>query len=461
MAPERPHILILMTDQQRADAMGCAGNPVIRTPNMDRLAAGGARFARACTSSPLCMPARASFISGHHVHRHGIWGNHGELPADYESLFRRLQAAGYYTAHIGKSHYYEHGDFHLADREPYMTARGFDYVHETTGPWATLRADSYMTDQWARKGLLGRFRADYQKRKEDRARAVWPSPLPVEDHMDSYVGWQAVHFLREYDGELPLCLFVGFPGPHEPWDPPEEYAGMYDPAEVPPPVDPRPEEPPDWLPRHARNHAQKRRAEALKPETVRRIRAAYYAKVSLIDHWVGEILAACQEEGFAENLLVAFWSDHGELAGDHGCLYKGRFWEGALRVPLIFRWPGRIEPATTSAALAETVDIMPTLLEAVGEDVPAEASGKSLWPVMEDPTAPLRNAALSEVETDGSRNVMICTERFKYAADRRGRGYMLYHLVEDPDEENNLIGHPEHEEVEKALAARLRLLGGS
>ncbi|MFO7957332.1 MAG: sulfatase-like hydrolase/transferase [Candidatus Brocadiia bacterium] len=460
MAADLPHILILMTDQQRADAMGCAGNPVIRTPNMDRLAAEGARLSRACTNSPLCMPARASFISGHHVHRHGIWGNHGELPADYESLFRRLQACGYYTAHVGKSHYYEHGEFHMREREPYMHARGFDYVHETTGPWATLRTQSYMTDAWARKGLLERFRDDYRRRKKDRARAVWPGPLPTEEHMDSYVGRQAVRFLREYDTELPFCLFVGFPGPHEPWDPPEEYADMYDPADVPPPVDPEPAEYPEWAPRHARNHPNKRRAEGLDPETVRRIRAAYYAKVSLIDYWFGEILAVCDEEGFAEDLLVVFWSDHGELAGDHGCLYKSRFWEGALRVPLVFRWPGRIEPGTTSAALAETVDIMPTLLEAVGTTAPDDAAGKSLWPVLEDPTAPLRNGALSEVEKNGSRNAMICTERYKYAADGRERGYMLYNLVEDPDEATNLIGHPEYEEVEKALAARLRLRRG-
>ncbi len=453
--PKRPNILILMTDQQRADCLSGAGHPQVRTPNMDRIAAEGMHFTHACTNSPLCMPVRASFISGLRVHTHGMWENRGELAPDEESLFRRLQQCGYYTGHVGKSHYYSHGPSHMKEREPYMHARGFDYVHETTGPWATSQTDSYMTDAWRKKGLLKAFRDDYARRREARADApVWPSPLPTEDFLDSYVGGRAVRFIEGYDGDRPFALFVGFGGPHEPWDAPGEYATMYDPAETPmPPIEPA--EPGPWVPEHAARWQRSGRIEALTEDRVRRVRANYYGKISLIDHWFGQILAACDNRDALDDLLICFWSDHGEMAGDHQLLYKSRFFESALRVPLMFRWPGHIPPGRTSDALAQTVDIMPTLLEAVGAAVPQTCEGMSLWPVLREPKAHLRDAAISEVERSGRNNTMIRTDRHKYATHQKGQGYMLYDLVEDPDERNNLIGHPDWREVEEKLRAQL------
>ena len=117
MPNPHPPILILMPDQLRADTMACAGHPLIRTPNMDRLASEGVRFSNAHTVSPICMPARASFINGLYAHNHHMWTNRGEMPRDDETFFHHLQAAGYFTAHVGKSHYYVHGDFHMRDRE--------------------------------------------------------------------------------------------------------------------------------------------------------------------------------------------------------------------------------------------------------------------------------------------------------------------------------------------------------
>jgi choline-sulfatase len=450
----RPNILILMTDQQRADCLSCAGHPQIRTPNMDRLAAEGTRFSHACTVSPLCMPARASFLSGTYVHNHAMWANRGELLPEDESLFRRLQQCGYFTGHIGKSHYYEHGAFHMRDREGYMHARGFDYVHETTGPWATCRTDSYMTDLWAKHDLLRAFRDDYQKRREHAPKiAVWPSPLPAELFMDSYIGGQAVRFIDEYDRDRPFALFVGFGGPHEPWDAPGEYATMYDPAATPTPIGSA--EPGDWVPKAAAAWQRSGRQQAMTDEDVRRLRANYYGKISLIDRWFGKILDACERKGALDDLLVVFWSDHGEMAGDHGLLHKSRFFESALRIPLVVRWPGHIEPGRTSSALAETVDILPTVLEAIEADVPSGCLGKSLWPVLRDPSARVRDAAFSEVERAGRRNLMVRTERHKYAVHDDGEGYLLYDLAEDPHEQRNLLGHPDLRAVEAELRDRL------
>jgi len=453
MASSLPNILILMPDQMRADCMSAAGHPQIRTPHMDRLAGEGMRFTHACTVSPLCMPARASFISGAYVHNHDMWSNLGELFPQEESLFRRLQRAGYTTAHVGKSHYYEHHDFHMRDREHYMHARGFDYVHETTGPWATCRTDSYMTDLWAREGLLGAFRDDYEKRRRHGPTAVWPSPLPTELFMDSYIGSQAVRFIDEHDGAKPFALFVGFGGPHEPWDAPGDYAAMYDPADTPPAIPPA--EPCDWVAESAAAWQRSGRPPGMTEDDVRRIRANYYGKISLIDRLFGEIFAACERKGVMDDVLVVFWSDHGEMAGDHGLLHKSRFFESALRVPFVVRWPGRIAAGQTSSALVGTVDIMPTILEGLGVGVPPSCLGRSLWPMLRDPEARVRDAAFSEVERGGRRNLMTRTERHKYAVHDDGAGYLLYDLAADPVERTNLLGHPDARPVEADLRDRL------
>ncbi len=453
MAAETPHILILMTDQQRADCLSCAGHPQLRTPNMDRLATEGTHFVDACTVSPVCMPARASFITGDYVHEHGIWQNGGELPEGCESFFRRLRDAGYSTAHVGKSHYYSHGNLHMKEREPWMRPLGFDHVDEIGGPLATCwNTESHMTDRWRRKGLYEEYKKDYEKRFEHgRANAVWPSPLSVEEHADSYVGRQAVRFLRDYGGERPFCLFVGFGGPPEPWDAPGEYAEMYDPDQTPPPIEFEPSEPAGHVPPEAARWQRNGRREELTEEDVRRLRANYYGKISLIDRWFGEIFSACEVGGFLDDTLVLFWSDHGEMAGDHRLLYKSRFFESALRVPLMLRWPGNVPAGLQSDALAETVDIMPTLLEAAGVPVPATCSGRSLWPVMREPSGLLRRAALSEVGPGDHENTMVCTDRYKYAVFEDDTPYMLYDLRNDPEETTDLVGRPDHAAVREEM----------
>ncbi len=455
MRAGRPNLLILMPDQMRSDCMGCAGHPVIRTPNLDRLAAEGARFTQACTSSPLCMPARACFMSGRYPHNHGMWRNHGRLPADYESVFRRLRDAGYRTCHVGKSHYYEHRGQHLSGEEPYMHARGFDDLHETTGPWATVTTDSYMTDRWAELGLLDAFREDYHRRRESQEVAVWPSPLPEEEFMDSYVGRVAVEYLESYAADRPFCLFMGFGGPHEPWDAPGRYATIYDPSLMPPVIPAG--SPGDWLPEHVRDSFARSRRAGLGERKVGEIRGSYFGKISLIDHWVGRILEVLDARGWAEDTLVLLWSDHGEMLGDHQRLHKSVFLESALRVPLVLRWPGHVEAGVTRDALASTVDCFPTLLEAAGLEPDEGCQGVSLWPAVGDPAAEVRDAVFSEIAPAPLGSLMVRTREWKYAVDRQARPVLLYDLCHDPTEQRNLVGHPDHTDVEAEL--RDRLLG--
>jgi len=449
MSADRPNILILMTDQQRADHMGCAGHPLLQTPNMDRLAAEGMRFSHCCTCSPICMPARASFISGLYPHNHNMWHNSGQLPEHEESIFRRLQQAGYRTAHIGKSHYYPHTGQHLKDHEPYMRARGFDDLHETTGPWATCTTNSYMTDHWEQLGLLQAFREDYEKRRQHGGVAVWPSPLPEEEFMDSYIGRAAVEYLEAYDSQQPFCAFVGFGGPHEPWDAPGKYATMYDPSAMPDAIEPIDENP--WVPGEVQRAYKRSRHEGLDPETIGAVRANYAGKISLLDDRFGDILSVLDRRGWADDTLVVFWSDHGEMAGDHRRLHKSVFQESSLRVPLVLRWPGHINNGQLREHLTSTVDIPATILDMVGVDAGNRSQGRSLCPIMEEPLADWRNAVFSEICPGPLGHVMVRMADWKYVMTARGDSMWLGDLLSDPDELNNLVGHPAYEELEGEL----------
>lgn len=461
----KPNILLLFSDQHRHDALGVAGNDTIRTPNLDALAGDGVHFTDAHTTAPVCVPARNSFISGRYPHNHDRWGFGEPLPVDEDSVFQRLQEVGYYTAHIGKSHLGGDDD-HLRENEPYMHDRGFDYVHETTGQWGTQDVDSYMTDYWEEQGLLETFREDYRRRRGESG--LWPSPLPWEEHMDSYVCRQAVEFVEDYDRDEPFCLFVGIPGPHDPMDPPERFADWYDPADVDPPHEP--DDHGDWLPDSAREHmdlegwAGPKGEDWWRPdmsaEDYREWRALYYAKVSLIDHWVGEIRDAVDAEHSLDETMFVYTSDHGEMAGDHGMVGKRVHLANSVRIPLIVDWPERGTDGGQTDALAELIDVVPTVLRAAGvEDPAADADGVDLTPVLEDPDDPEReprDVVLSEIaDREGQIKTMIATKSHRYALDGDGEGYLLFDRDEQPDELTNYVGHPEYSDVEAELRDRL------
>lgn len=454
---KQPNILILMPDQMRADCLSCGGHPMIHTPHIDRIAAEGMHFTDATTNSPICMPARASFISGRYVHNHGMWTNRGELPETDLTFFHLLQQAGYHTAHVGKSHYYMHTKFHMRNREDYMHARGFTSVHETTGPHATCTTESYMTDRWKELGLYDTFLADYARRNESRRgpnpiHLTDPCPLPTEEFMDSYVGRTAAEFVQNYKDNDPMCLFVGFPGPHEPWDAPDEYATMYDPKSTPDPIPISSKL--GELPEEIGGKSDFQEIAGLDTDTIQRIRANYYGKISCIDHWVGEILKAYEARGWLDDLNIIFWSDHGEMAGDHGRLYKGTFHETSVRVPMIARSPGRIPAGGKSNALVETVDIAATALDMAGLEPSRRILGTSLISVADDPCSLERDGQISSI-TSPIQNTMLRTRTHKYVVDETGMGYMLYDLEKDPDEQNNLIADPTTSDLQKDLRERL------
>lgn len=444
----KPHVLIVMLDQLRADSLGCAGHPVIRTPAIDAMAAEGLRFTGVHTVSPVCQPSRVSFATGRYPHNHGIWHNRGELPENYPTFFTALRGAGYTTAAIGKMHLWSHRRAaHLREGEGYMRALGFDVSDEIDGPRGTCATDSGYSDHLRAKGLFELFVSDTRERVADPT-ITRAAPFDEADHMDGYVGARAVRCVEALADDRPTCLFVNFPGPHDPWDAPGSWAAMYAPSDSPPPI-PIPERP-ATLPDHAAAKLDFKPDAGITPAAAAAIRANYGGKVSFVDHWCGRIFNAYAARGWLDDLLVIVTSDHGEMAGDHGRVYKRTFHESALRVPLILRWPGRI-PHGTRDALAENIDILPTLLEAIGVPGPPMSLGRSLLPAIADAKAPHRADLLSEIYYGGSRNTMLKTARHKYVIDQAGSGYMLYDLLRDPDEQHNLIGAPEARKLEQAM----------
>ncbi len=444
----RPHVLIVMLDQLRADSLGCAGHPVIRTPAIDGIAAQGLLFTGAHTVSPVCQPARVSFVTGRYPHNHGIWHNRGELPVNYPTFFTALRDAGYTTATIGKSHLWGHrGVAHLREGEHYLRALGFDAIDETGGPRGTCTTDSGYSDHLRAKGLFDLFVSDTTERVAD-ATITRPAPFGEADHMDGYVGRRAVQCVDAFPDDRPTCLFVNFPGPHDPWDAPGRYATMYDPSHSPPPI-PVPRRP-RTLPDRAAAKLDFAPEPRLTADVIAAIRANYGGKASFVDDWCRRIFDAYASRGWLDDLLVIITSDHGEMAGDHGRVYKRTFHESALRVPLIVRWPGRI-PCGTRDALVENIDILPTVLEAIGVPQPPMSLGRSLLTVIANPDAQHRTDLLSEIYYGCSRNVMLKTARHKYVIDQQGRGYMLYDLDRDPDEQYNLIGAPAAHTLEQTM----------
>ncbi len=448
-----PNILFLVTDQQRWDAMGCSGDWV-QTPNLDRIASEGVQFTNCVTTSPVCIPTRLSLATGLYPHNTGVWNNMGHtLLAETPTWMQAMRAAGYRTSLFGKTHLHPHsGD--LRDREGLMNAYGLDDVNEIGGPRASARTLSHMTAMWEEKGAWEAYRADYRERFSTKPHLVRPSTLAFEDYADVYVGQQAKRYLQNYDRQEPWCCWVSFGGPHEPWDTPEPYASMYDPETMPPAI-PRP--PVGERPHGHLDRLMQRMNPKFEPGEIGRLRANYAGNVTLIDDQIGEIIEAIAARGELDNTVIVHTSDHGEMNGDYGLIYKSNFLNGAVRIPLLVRTPKASGLQTTPTGSlcdspVEWIDIGPTLVELAGGELVHRQFGKSLCPVLTQPESTHRDFAISEIEGE----IMLLNQEWKAALNANGEVYLLFDVQNDPNETENLAGRPEVADIETAL--RLQIL---
>lgn len=434
----RPNILWICTDQQRWDTIHALGNAHIHTPNLDRLVAEGVAFTHAYCQSPICTPSRASFLTGMYPSSIHACGNGNEEWAEAAPLVTKLlKDVGYDCGLAGK--------LHLAGAagrvEPRPQDDGYRVFHWSHDPQDRYPMGHAYADWLRAQGY------DLAELNKDMTQ------LSPHLHQTTWCMDRAIEFLEEERTE-PWLMSVNVFDPHAPFDPPQAYLARYNLDDLPEP--------------HFRESdlaAQQRLAgidfqEATDPRTpeMRRTIAAYYAMIELIDDNVGRLLEALARSGQREETLVIFMSDHGEMLGDHGLLLKGcRFYEGLVRVPLVFSWPGVIPAGMVSDALVELTDVAPTLLEAAGQPIPDRMQGRSLWSLLSGASDPGRHRDFIRCEYyralnpdapgrkwEGSYASMMRSARHKLVVYHGHEQGELFDLQEDPHEFDNLWEDPAH-----------------
>ncbi len=443
----RPNIILIMTDQQRADTIGALGAPWMRTPQLDRLATEGATFSECFVTSPVCVGARASLFTGKYPHGCQVFSNF----QPWEPTWVRLLAdQGYHCVNIGKMHI-----------NPYDAPGGFHQrliMENKDRPLFLEERDRAIYDEWdkalhsrklVKPSRYNRHAADPEGYKQALGAFTWH--LDADMHPDHFIGDTACWWIADRKNTDPLFLQIGFPGPHPPYDPLPEALAAYADVDLPCPEVTA-----------AELRAQPRAQQALRDnmidfnfdsiawrrdvsrEDLLRLRRHYAANVSMIDHQLGRILQALDARGYLDDALVIFTSDHADALGDHGHIQKWTMYDTVVRVPLIF-WsknldvrPGRRDE------LVQMFDIAPTVLEAAGAPVPADFEARSLWgSLAQRADHRPREAVYAELARDhiqtGSEFILMRRDlRWKivvYLDDTYGE---LYDLEADPGEVRNL-----------------------
>jgi arylsulfatase len=451
-----PNVLLIMSDQHRADMMGCAGDASVITPSLDALAAEGVRFSRVACQGPLCMPSRASFMTERYVRDHGVYTNWEEIAPDTPTYAWALREAGYHTSLLGKAHLYLDEKLrisHIDEAAGRLEAVGFAEVFETGDKFAPKARNKY-TDHLAARGLLDSYRryiADrsYQGEKEDGRGAtkcvpMWdstPMPIPLDAYVDTWHGMEAVRWIEQYERDEPFFLFVGFPGPHDPWDAPAEAVARYDGVDISMPGSTtRPVV--EGTGRYAgllKGFLGLSDTESMSDDAIRGMRRAYAADISVIDHAVGLMVAALERKGLLDDTWIVYTSDHGEMGGNHGLMSKCVMYRQAVRVPLIIRPPGGCAPRVVDA-LVEQLDVPATVREIAGAPGIPESEGRSLLACLRGAPPPERAVSVSE----NWGFACFETERHKLVVDEDALSpCQLFDLAEDPEEDHDLLAAPE------------------
>ena len=441
----QPNILWICTDQQRYDTIGALNNPHVHTPNIDKLVQEGVAFERAYCQSPICTPSRASFLTGMYPSSvHGCCNGNERWAEAAPLVTAQLADAGYDCALAGK--------LHLAGAhnriEPRPKHDGYRLFHWSHGPHVYSEGHDYAN--W-----LAEQGHDLEQMLQH------PEETPPELHQTTWCSDRAIDFIEEDHNDKPWLMSVNIFDPHAPFDPPQPYMDRFDVDAMPGPLFQDSD-----LGAQAKLSGIDFQNPCRRPEDfdAKRIQAAYYAMIELIDDNVGRMLEALDRTGQRENTVIIFMSDHGETLGDHGLLLKGcRFYEGLVRVPLIVSWPGHFLEGTVRQSLVELTDIAPTLLELADVPIPDRMQGQSLQSLLTDSDAADQHRdfvrceyfrALNpdvREEFSGSYATMLRDDRYKLVVYHGHKIGELFDLQEDPAEFNNLWDDPGHIEVKLRL----------
>ncbi len=437
----RPNFLVIMSDEHGAQFSGTYGHPLIETPNMDRLAEQGVTFENNYCNSPLCVPSRASFMTGQLVSKCETWDNTKALDVDAITWPYLLREQGYETALDGKMHLLGMDGLH-----------GFDQ-QLTRDPHAEVPLPHF-------KWKDGIPEADERWPSVGEAGAGVSPMIEADDAMES----AAIDYLRDPGRhEKPFALCVGFIAPHFPFVVPEPYFSMYYPDRADMPNIPEghlAELPPS---------AQRLRTMfglegPYTDDEVLRARAAYFGLVTYLDAKIGRLLDTLDDAGLAENTVIVHTSDHGDMLGEHGLWRKMSFYEQSARVPLQITWPGRAEPGLRVNQSVSNVDAVATILDLAGVDRSKwNLDGASLKDALSGDVSDLRDEAISEHFAHGTDRAMGMVRSGKWKICY-GHGdppeIELYDLDADPGEFANLAGHPDVAEIQQKLTTRLLEIWG-
>jgi arylsulfatase len=426
---ERPSILLIYTDQQRLDSLGCYGHPHARTPHLDQLAREGARFTRYFVNNPVCMPSRMSMLTGRYCSSLGVGTNGIPFPEGAVPVQQVLRPYGYRTAQIGKLHFQPHARRDHRDPHPDY---GFDHFVLSDEPGCY--DDAYI--RWVQAiapDQVDKVRTALPPAALEYGRPTYSSvgrethePYVFAGDEDlthsAFVADETCRFLETTRDGRPFFAIAGFYAPHTPVNPPKRFVDMFEPSAMPLPVKGEGE---PWT----------RDLGTLSDADWQRVVAHYLALVAHVDDCVGRILAALESAGRASDTLVVFTSDHGEYLGDHGRIQKGMPGHDCIcNVPLLMRHPGRIPAGLQVDALCEGVDLVPTLLDWCGVQTPSFMQGKSLSALLGGHTRTHREDVLVEFfEPHGMHQTMLRTETYKYCLDETG-SELLYDMIRDPKE---------------------------
>ena len=501
----KPNILFIMTDQQRADHVGFMGNDVVRTPHLDSLAATGCVFDNAWVANPVCMPNRATILTGRMPTAHGVIFNDRSLERHANTFVRQLKANGYRTALLGKSHLqhgmsrnavvdyrgegailasepegwdaFEHYERYIdeAPEDP-KDFYGFEKIELSIDHGARVTGHHL---QWAlangakREELLTPHDAHAPGRKRsDEWWQIYEAPYEERFHSTRYVTERTQHFIQSCaEKNEPWMALCSFPDPHHPVSPPAPWFDRHNPNDMPLPKSRH--DPLSDAPAHLRlfqNIHPSQQRDWVAPcgygndRLLGQAIAATYGMIEMVDDGVGQILRQLDNLGVRDNTIIIFTSDHGDMMGDHGLFLKGfMHYRGTLQVPLVINAPGLA--GQRASGLSSSIDIAPTILALC--DLPGYdgIQGHSLLPMLEDPSATVRDHVLIEDDIASitakltpipAKTRTVITQQYRYTRNAKGEE-QLFDLLADPDEMNDLTAqnHPGRHQLMEVLTDAL------
>lgn len=460
MKDTSPHLILITCDQLRMDALGCYGNPHVKTPNIDRLAETGVLFDHGFAACPVCSPNRGSMATGRYPSIHGLRFNGTSLPESEITLMDELRRHGYFTCGAGKMHFKPQWstrrrntpdpspDDAITPQPETFPWYGFDqtFISEDNrvGPYADY-LEEHGLDTWSDLH-------SFSYPQHACARSVYP----LEHHQTSWIADRSIEMIQKRKTDQPFFLWTSFVDPHHPFNPPAPYDEMYNPADMPLPKFSE-GEPDSWPAKYRKKYeATAGSHEAIGMKTLpdeewQKITAYYYGMITCIDDAIGRMLDVIDQELGLDKTVIVFTSDHGEMLGDHHLLFKGTMYDEVTRVPLIATGPG-ITSGTTCHNLISTIDIMPSLLACAGTEIPPSVQGESFTPASPEVPANERTALLIESD-NGSRTLWKPDARLTWHGQNDQNE--LYDHKRDPNCFTNLWDAPEATALQKEMLSEL------